>query len=311
MSLAERAKALVELSRPPFLLVGLFPFAAGLALAEMQGFRAAPGLSMLSAVGLTLIMLATYYSNEYFDYQGDVINVNRNRFSGGTRVFPEGRLPRAVGLQALAASLTLLASLLALYVYLYFSSRPLLLPMALAGVLMGVLYSAPPGRWAYRGLGEVLIGIAYGWLATVSGYYVAAGSIPWQATVLSLPAAFSIFAVIVVNEFPDYEADRVVSKRNLVVRLGGPFRARYLYAAAVAASAVSAVYASLSLSGSLIAALITAALYTPLAFAAAYMSMKDEVLADTKGRLERLCALTIVLNLVAPYSVLIPYVLLR
>ena len=38
---------------------------------------------------------------------------------------------------------------------------------------------------------------------------------------MSIPIGLTIFNVIFLNEFPDYEADRTVgNKRNIVVRLG-------------------------------------------------------------------------------------------
>jgi 1,4-dihydroxy-2-naphthoate octaprenyltransferase len=37
---------------------------------------------------------------------------------------------------------------------------------------------------------------------------------------LSIPVGLSIFNVILINEFPDEEADRAIGKKNLVVRFG-------------------------------------------------------------------------------------------
>ena len=37
---------------------------------------------------------------------------------------------------------------------------------------------------------------------------------------VSIPVGISIFNVILINEFPDEEADREIGKRNLVVRFG-------------------------------------------------------------------------------------------
>jgi 1,4-dihydroxy-2-naphthoate octaprenyltransferase len=37
---------------------------------------------------------------------------------------------------------------------------------------------------------------------------------------VAMPASLSIFCVIVANEFPDYDADKAVNKKNLIVRLG-------------------------------------------------------------------------------------------
>ena len=47
-----------------------------------------------------------------------------------------------------------------------------------------------------------------------------------EAAVASLPLSFLIVAILVVNEFPDFESDSLSGKRNLVVRLGRR-KARY------------------------------------------------------------------------------------
>jgi len=88
------------------------------------------------------------------------------------------------------------------------------------GLLAGVFYSAKPVQWAYCGLGELLIGICYGWLAVNTGYYLQTGQFHLVGTFVALPIVTSIVAVIVVNEFPDSEADRATGKRNLVVLMG-------------------------------------------------------------------------------------------
>jgi 1,4-dihydroxy-2-naphthoate octaprenyltransferase len=44
----------------------------------------------------------------------------------------------------------------------------------------------------------------------------------------SVPVGLLIAAVLYINEFPDYEADRQVNKKTLIVLLG-PERARYGY----------------------------------------------------------------------------------
>ena len=52
----------------------------------------------------------------------------------------------------------------------------------------------------------------------------------WQAFFLGFPLGFLITAVIWINQFPDFQADREAQKRNLVVRLGLlPSRWIYLF----------------------------------------------------------------------------------
>ena len=64
------------------------------------------------------------------------------------------------------------------------------------------------------------------------GYYLQTGHIDNVATLASLPGAFSIFLVILINELPDIASDRVVGKRNLAVRLGKE-KAALLYSASL------------------------------------------------------------------------------
>jgi 1,4-dihydroxy-2-naphthoate octaprenyltransferase len=297
-----KVKAFLKLSRVPFLMPGLAPFTAGVLLGAWLGGNVNPGLIILGYLGITLIMLATYYSNEYFDYEGDVLNRNYNKFSGGSRALSDGMLPRSTGLHALVSSLGMFAILFLVYALKYYHLRPALAWMSLAGLVAGVFYSAPPFKWAYRGIGELLIGFCYGWLAVVSGYYIVRGTIDVEATLLSLPAAFTVFSVILINEVPDYDADIVVSKKNLVVRLGRE-KARTLYTVSNLGAVITASLAAWWLGGfwaGLTALVMTGMLALKLSLAA----FNDRIYYDFKGGLEKVCALTIMLNAAAPFIVL-------
>jgi 1,4-dihydroxy-2-naphthoate octaprenyltransferase len=69
-------------------------------------------------------------------------------------------------------------------------------------------------------MGEVLIGFCYGWLPIATGYYLVTGLFDHRVFLLSIPVGLSVFNAVLMNEFPDEEADRAVGKRNLVVRFG-------------------------------------------------------------------------------------------
>ncbi|MEW6675710.1 MAG: prenyltransferase [Nitrospirota bacterium] len=81
-------------------------------------------------------------------------------------------------------------------------------------------YTTKPIQWSYRGMGEILIGFCYGWLPVAASCYIQIGQISPLVHWVSLPIAFTIFNVILINEFPDYPADREFGKKNLVVRFG-------------------------------------------------------------------------------------------
>jgi 1,4-dihydroxy-2-naphthoate octaprenyltransferase len=213
-------KGFLVLSRLPFLLPGVAALATGIAIGALTSGVAAFGLVSISMLGIVLIMLATYYFNEYFDYEGDLMNKTFTKFSGGSRAIPDLKVPRKVARIAGWSSVAMLVVTAAAYLLAYFEDFPWLLPMALLGSFFGIFYSHPPFQWAYRGVGEAMIGFCYGILAVVSGFYLTTGDLEPTMVLIGMPAALTIFGVIVVNEFPDIEADRAVGKRNLVVRMG-------------------------------------------------------------------------------------------
>jgi len=102
---------------------------------------------------------------------------------------------------------------------------PLLIAIGVVGLLSGVFYSARPLFLAARGLGELLVGLNFGVLTVAGSYFVQTGALwsgesGYRLLFVSLPVAFLIVALVYINEFPDYEADRIAGKQNLVVRLG-------------------------------------------------------------------------------------------
>ena len=218
-TLLRRLQLWVKLSRPKFHLVGILPYLLGSLLAEFYGHATDWTVMLLGASGVVLIMLVAYYLGEYFDYQTDSINRGFNVFSGGSRVLQTGEVKRS---SPLVAALLLLFPVAAvgLVLHFYFRCGAYTIPLGVVGLLAGVFYSAKPVQWGYRGLGELLIGICYGWLAVNTGYYLQTGQFHLVGTFVALPIMTSIVAVIVMNEFPDREADKAVGKRNLVVLLG-------------------------------------------------------------------------------------------
>ena len=142
-----------------------------------------------------------------------------NPFSGGSGMVVKGRITTH---QAKQASLTAFISAILLGIFLQFGLRtgPWTLPLGLTGALAGYYYSTPPIRWVKRGVGELLIGFCYGWLPVATAFYLQTGSFHPLVYWLSIPIGCTIFNVILLNEFPDYQGDSQAGKRNLVVRLG-------------------------------------------------------------------------------------------
>ncbi len=168
---------------------------------------------------------------------------------------------------------------------------PSLFLVGLVGAFMGIFYSTPPFQWAYKGVGELMIALAYGWLPVAAGYYLQTHM--WNLDLILLygmAPAVSIFMVIFINEFPDYPADKEFGKKNLVVRMGRE-KGAVLYG-------ILAIGLALFISWAAFAG-----------YSAFYFSLPAALLALWNGvdvwrgkwqdrvALEQICARTIVLNL--------------
>ncbi len=208
-----------RLSRVPFLSVGVLPLILGFVLAWRWGHTGPLGLYLLSSGAVILIMWMTYYLAERNDLEGDRINEGFNRFSGGSRVLVEGALPVWVPV-LLGYGCLVAACVSGLTIYLCYQTGPWTLFLGGLGIFFGYFYSERPFRCSYHGMGEILIGFCYGWLPIATGFYLFAGFFSSEVLLFSIPVSLSIFNVILINEFPDEEADRAIGKKNLVVRFG-------------------------------------------------------------------------------------------
>jgi len=282
-----------KLGRAPFHSVGVLPFILGNILAwRLEGTFDVP----VFALGLTaviLIMFTTYLNGEVFDVAEDRISqaTFKNPFSGGSGLVVEGRVRssavKAVSLGSIAATCGI-----GLLLQFVLQTGFWTIPLGFTGVVAGALYSVPPVRWASRGIGEILIGYCYGWLTVATGYYLQAGRIAFVVLPVAAAIACTIFNVILINEYPDYEGDRAAGKRNMAVRLGLD-RAAF-------------VYATVAITGVALSMATATAFFPPIAWKAylpvGILATAAAVMVLRRGYRYRkvlmaLCAMTIVVNL--------------
>ncbi|MFQ6104654.1 MAG: 1,4-dihydroxy-2-naphthoate octaprenyltransferase [Candidatus Glassbacteria bacterium] len=206
--------------RAPFLTASVIPVLLGAAIAWSQGIPFSWGLFALTLIGGVLMHAGVNVANDYFDHKSgtDDINVDFvSPFTGGSRMIQEGLLkPRDV----LIGSLILLTAASIIGIYLTFIRGYFILLLGIVGIFSGFFYTAPPFRMAHVGLGELLVGLNFGILMTLGSYYVQTGSFNIEPVLASVPVALLITAVLYINQFQDYAADKAVGKNNLVVMLG-------------------------------------------------------------------------------------------
>lgn len=217
----EKIKLWFALSRPPFHTVGILPFVLGTLLAYRVNAAFSMEVFTLGVLAVVLIMLCTYHMGEYFDYQEDEISHRfyKSRFAGGSGVIPAGSMPRHVAFWTGIVSF-LLAGFIGIILQFVIKTGSYTLLLGCIGAFSGFFYSTKPVRLVQRGVGEIFIGFCYGWLPVASAYYIQTGMIHPAIHWMAIPIGLTIFNVIFLNEFPDYEADRAARKKNLLYRMG-------------------------------------------------------------------------------------------
>ena len=207
----------VRAMRLPFLTGSLVPVLLAAGQAYHHGFFRGFEFFLIM-IGVGSLHLAANLINDYFDARGsDSLNLHPTPFSGGSRVIQEESLSagRVLFLSVFFFALAIITGLILLLM-----GYPYVALVGLLGLLSGLLYSADPVKFMSRGLGEITIFLAFGPLITWGTYYGLTGQLTWPAFFLGFPLGFLITAVIWINQFPDFQADRAAQKNNLVVRLG-------------------------------------------------------------------------------------------
>lgn len=208
----------LRLARMHFLVPGLLLYTLGSLLASARGYPLAWDRFLLGYAIFFLAHLSVSFSNDYFDREGDAMS-NRTPLSGGSGVLVAHPELASLSL-GIALSLLLASGVVATTFALAYGYQPLFVAFALAGGWLGWFYSAPPLRFAYRGLGEATTALAAGLVMPGMGYFVVSGSIDLWFLALSLPLmCYGLFFILTV-EMPDVEADSLSGKRGYLVKHG-------------------------------------------------------------------------------------------
>jgi 1,4-dihydroxy-2-naphthoate octaprenyltransferase len=213
-------------ARPRTLGAGLVPVVLGTAAAgEVIWWRFAAAM----AVGAGL-QVGVNYANDYFD--------------GVRGVDTDGRLgpPRLTATRAASPRAVLAAALVALGVAavaglaLALATEPaLILFVGALALIAALLYSGGPRPYAGLGLGELMVFLFFGLMATCGTSFVMIENVPAEAWWGGAALGFLAVAILVANNLRDIPTDEASGKRTLAVRIGDR-ATRHLYRATVIAA---------------------------------------------------------------------------
>jgi 1,4-dihydroxy-2-naphthoate octaprenyltransferase len=244
-------------ARPRTLPAAVAPILAGVASAGALGAWDWPVAALCLVVALAM-QVGVNYANDY----SDGVRGTDDERVGPTRLVASGLAsPRAVKSAAFGAFGVGAVAGLAVVAL---SGQWWLLLVGAACIVAAWFYTGGRKPYGYLGLGEVMVFVFFGLVATVGTAYVISGSAPPHAWLAGAAVGALASAILVANNLRDIETDRVAGKMTLPARLGDR-NARLFYAGLCALAGLAVVvFAALTTWFALLALLGLALLVDPL-----------------------------------------------
>jgi len=201
-------------TRPQFLLLSVVLAFLGTCVAWYDGaFHL--GHALLAFIGLLLCHISVNVLNDYYDYRSGIdLRTHRTPFSGGSGILPAGSLePRHVFWLGLACFLLAVP----IGVYFMLVRGWLLLPLLLVATVCILLYTQFITKLGWP---EWAPGIGMGALPVLGAYFVQTANYTLPAVVASIPSGILVHNLLLLNEFPDTEADKEAGRKTLPITMG-------------------------------------------------------------------------------------------
>ena len=228
--------------RAPFLILAVFLVVIGLAFSVKYPPDPETSFNWLHAVMLVIGVVLSHVSvnlfNEYSDFKTKIdFNTSRTPFSGGSGMMQSGNTRpenvKTVGI------ITLLISG-AIGIYFAFVSHWMVFVFSVIGAFSVLFYTNFLAKYV---LGELFAGLALGTMVVLGTYVAmtgmpvmpAGGLFPKEVIWVSIPPGILTSLLLLINEFPDHEADKEGGRKHLVIRFGLK-GASYIYTAGMFAT---------------------------------------------------------------------------
>jgi len=171
-------------------------------------------LFVLCLVVAVSLQVGVNYANDYSDgIRGtDAYRVGPQRLTGSGLVVPEAVRN--------AAFISFGVAVVAGAVVVLLSGLWWLIVVGAGALVAAWRYTGGKKPYGYAGLGEIVVFVFFGLVATAGTAGVMVGTVPGEAWLTGAAAGFFASAVLLVNNLRDIEQDRAAGKRTLAVMLG-------------------------------------------------------------------------------------------
>ena len=209
-------KQLLGPMRLPFLILTPVSVFLGLGTAIWSAGQISVLYLVLILIGAVAAHISVNAFNEYLDFKSGLdYKTERTPFSGGS-----GTLPAYPDLarQALRTALIAFAITCLIGFYFLYVRGLLLLPLGIAGLLIVAAYTS----WLTHHPLICLIapGLGFGPVMVMGTDFVLTGNYSWTAFMASLVPFFLVSDLLLLNQFPDVDADQSVGRRHLPIIIG-------------------------------------------------------------------------------------------
>jgi len=209
-------KFLLDPMRVPFLILTPACVVLGLAAAVWTSGQVNWFHFVLVLIGALSAHVSVNIFNEYFDFKSGLdADTIRTPFSGGS-----GRLPESpeIAQPALIMAWIFFGITALIGLFFVFTIGSGLIPLGLLGLLIIYFYT----EWITRFPLMCLItpGLGFGTLMVMGTDFVLTGQYSWTAFLASLVPFFLVNNLLLLNQFPDVEADQNVGRKHLPIKIG-------------------------------------------------------------------------------------------
>ena len=213
----EKVKFYFLETRPQFLLLSVILVFLGLSTALLLGNSVSAFSFILALTGLILLHISTNVLNDYFDYKSGIdLNTEMTPFNGGSGFISSGLLSTKN-----VFVFGIVTFLLAIPIGIYFLHIVGLsiLPIFILGAIFVLFYTPLLTKTGY-GISEISAGLGLGTLPVYGTFVILTGSYSPTALIYSIPSGLLVANLLILNEIPDIEADKIGKRKTLAIQLG-------------------------------------------------------------------------------------------
>ena len=204
-------------ARPKTLTSALVPVVVGTLLAYSKGVYMNWSIPFFALASALCINIATNLINDSLDFKKGADTHER---LGPTRATQSGLLPFA---QVYWGGIIFFGLAILFGIPLVIKGGYPLLIVLVASIISGYIYTGGPYPLSYKGLGDFFVFIFFGFVATLSVFYLQTGYLAKEAWLAGAQIGLLDTVLIAINNLRDVAGDAKSNKKTLPVRFGKTF----------------------------------------------------------------------------------------